>query len=71
MREHVSITAKNKDTPVTTIKDVVLKVGDKIIPPEVITAIDIRIRPDEMVTAEVELFVKDIDVYAEGEVTLK
>ena len=71
MRQQVTITAKNKDTPITTIRDVELKVGDKIIPPEVITQIDIRIRPDEFITAEVELLVTNIDITAEGEVTLK
>lgn len=71
MRETVSIRAKNKDTPITTIRDVELKVGDKVIPPEVITSIDIRVRPDEFISAEVELIVTDLDVYADGEVTLK
>jgi len=71
MRENVSIRAINKDKVVTTIRDVELKVGDKVIPPEVITSIDIRIRPDEFISAEVELMVTDIDVYADGEVTLK
>ena len=28
-------------------------------------SVDIRIRPDEMVTAQVELFVDDVDVVAE------
>lgn len=71
MRERVTIRAKNKDTPVTTIRDVELKVGKKVIPPEVITSIDIRVRPDEFITAEVELLVTDLDIDADGEVTLK
>ena len=71
MRETVSIKAKNKDSEVTTIRDVELKVGDKVIPPHLITSIDIRVRPDEMVTAEIELLVNELDIEATGEVTLK
>lgn len=70
MRERISIKAKNSG-PVATIKDVELKVGKKVIPNDLITSIDIRVRPDEIVTAEVELLVTDLDIDAEGEVTLK
>lgn len=71
MREPVSITAINKDAQILTIRDVELKVGDKVIPSEVITSIDIRVRPDEYITAEVELIVTDLNIEADGEVTLK
>lgn len=71
MREPVSITAINKDAQILTIRDVELKVGDKVIPSEVITSIDIRVRPDEYITAEVELIVNDLNIEADGEVTLK
>lgn len=71
MREPVSITAINKDAQILTVRDVELKVGDKVIPSEVITSIDIRVRPDEYITAEVELIVTDLNIEADGEVTLK
>lgn len=71
MREVVSIKAKNPNSPISTIRDVELKVGDKVIPNSLITSIDIRVRPDEVITAEVELLVGELDVNAEGEVVLK
>lgn len=69
MTERITIKAKRKDSQIATVHDVVLKVGNKVIPPSCIAAIDIRIRPDEAITTEVELFAGSLDIVTEGTVT--
>lgn len=71
MRDKVSIKAKNAQSPIATLKDVELKIGKKVIPNNLITSMDIRVRPDEIVTAEVELIVNELDIDATGEVKLQ
>lgn len=61
----VSIKAKNDSNIPLTPKDVEVKIGRTVIPNHRILALDVRVRPDEIVSARLELLVDELDIDAE------
>lgn len=61
----VSIKAKNDSNIPLTLKDVEVKIGRTVIPNHRILALDVRVRPDEIVSARLELLVDELDIDAE------